>query len=395
MFNEQQFIDNPLFQKWVFNPDISIIRYWEEYLEEHPDDRKKILALKNHLAPFQIKSEKLTTEESIGLSNRILHSINISTKTKKEKGNFKMMLGYAAVGLIFFALGGLAVYLLFDKDDILKNLAVEIQQLPATLNEPSLVLSDGSQVLLKNQESNIDYTRSGEILINNDSIIKPQRGNGVINQLIIPYGNRSKVVLADNTTVWVNAGSRLLYPAEFNGNKREVVLFGEAFFDVSKDDSKPFIVKTGSLEVKVLGTQFNITAYPDDNIIQTVLTEGSVSIKRKGAHFFENDLVLQPNQLASFNKTTNESKVYDVDTEYYTIWTKGLLSFKDIDLNRITKRLERFYNTTFKYEDPLKGCIKVTGKLDLNQNQEEVMEYLAKASGISFQKVNNQHYIIE
>ncbi len=395
MFNEQQFIDNPLFQKWVFNPDITIIRYWEEYLVEHPDDREKILALKSQLSPFQIKSEKLRPEESVELSDRILGSINIRPKTDNKKGNFKMLLSYAAVGLIFFALGGLAVYLLSDKDDIFRLMAVEMQQIPSAINEPSLVLSDGSQVLLKNQESNIDYTRSGEILINNDSIIKPQRGKDVINQLTIPYGNRSRVVLADSSTVWVNAGSRLLYPAEFNGIKREVVLFGEAFFDVTKDDDKPFIVKTGSLEVKVLGTQFNISAYPDDNNIQTVLTEGSVSIKRNGAHFFENDLVLQPNQLASFNKTTNEYIVYYIDTEYYTIWTKGLLSFKDIDLNRITKRLERFYNITFKYNDPLKGCIKVTGKLDLNQNQEEVMEYLAKASGISFQRINNQHYIIK
>jgi transmembrane sensor len=217
----------------------------------------------------------------------------------------------------------------------------------------------------------------------------------VINQLIIPYGNRSKIVLSDNTTVWVNAGSRLLYPAIFNGNKREVVLFGEAFFDVEKNDSKPFIVKTGSLEIKVLGTQFNISAYPDDSSIQTVLKEGSVSIKRNGAHFFESDLILRPNQMASFNKTTNESKVFNVDADYYTIWTKGLLSFQDIDMNRITKKLERYYNITFKYENPLQGVIKISGKLDLNQNQEEVVEYLAKVSGTSFQRISNQHYIIK
>jgi len=149
------------------------------------------------------------------------------------------------------------------------------------------------------------------------------------------------------------------------------------------------------LEVKVLGTEFNVSAYPEDNTVQTVLKKGSVSIRRNNSGIFESDVVLKPNQMALFNKNSQKSKVYEFDAAYYTIWVKGLLSFEDQDLSRIIKKIERYYNIQISYTDPLIGLQKISGKLDLNKNLEEVFEYLAKVSSTEIRKIDNNNYEIK
>jgi len=195
--------------------------------------------------------------------------------------------------------------------------------------------------------------------------------------------------------VWLNAGSRLFYPTSFKNKTREVTLFGEAYFEVSKNPEMPFIVKTSTMDIKVLGTIFNVSAYTEDNVVQTVLKEGSVSIRRKDAGFFENDIVIKPNQMATFNKTTSDTKIYEVDAEYYTLWTKGLISFEEIDFKRIIQKIERFYNIKVDFSDLNKEAIRISGKLDLKRSRKEVMEYLEKVSLSKFVQVNENLYVIE
>jgi ferric-dicitrate binding protein FerR (iron transport regulator) len=216
-----------------------------------------------------------------------------------------------------------------------------------------------------------------------------------MNQLVIPYGNQSRIVLSDNTIVWLNAGSRLVYPTLFKGKIREVLLFGEAYFEVAKNPDQPFIVKTSNLDIRVLGTKFNISTYAEDNVIQTVLKEGSVAVRRIGAGFFEKDIVLVPNQMALFDKTTGDTRIQEVDPNYYTLWTKGLISFDEIDLVRVIKKLERFYNISVKFSDPQKEMIRISGKLDLKRSRKEVMEYLEKVSSSRFDQVNENQYTIK
>jgi ferric-dicitrate binding protein FerR (iron transport regulator) len=257
-----------------------------------------------------------------------------------------------------------------------------------------LILPEGQSVAINNGESTLDYSNPGEIVINKDSIInniEPTK----ISQLVIPHGSSSKVVLNDGSVVWLNAGSSLVYPSVFSNKTREVVLFGEAFFSVAKNVNKPFIVQTSALEIQVLGTEFNISAYPEDNIIQTVLKEGSVAIRRKGASRNENDIILIPNQLASFNKITKLSEVTNVNTEFYTSWTEGLLTFENRDLNRVIKSLERYYDINIQFDDPLLGSVKISGKLDLNQSKDEVFEYLSKVSSTTFVQISDNYYKIK
>ncbi|WP_372650319.1 FecR family protein, partial [Draconibacterium sp.] len=143
------------------------------------------------------------------------------------------------------------------------------------------------------------------------------------------------------------------------------------------------------------GTKFNVSAYPEDNSIQTVLTEGRVEILQSDAGFFDESVVLKPGQLAIWSKSYDRAKVYNVDTDYYTMWKEGLLSFFDTDLNRIVKKLERYYNIRFEYSDPLDGTIKISGKLDVATDQQEVFDYLESLTGLAFVKINEWKYIIK
>lgn len=394
-FSDQKFIENPKFLQWIFHNNRSVDQYWEQYLLEHPEEEAQILELIARLSELKYSDETMLQIEKEDIAEQVISRINLDMEKNKRQSIFISFMKYAAVAVAFAVIGGLAVYMNTGKESIYQQLAGQMVHIPSDGQGPLLITSTGENVDLKKSNSSVDYTRNGAIVLNNDSVIKAANDiPNVMNQLVIPYGNQSKLILSDNTVVWLNAGSRLVYPTFFNGKTREVLLFGEAFFEVSKNAEKPFIVKTSDIEIKVLGTQFNVSAYAEDKVIQTVLKEGSVEIRQNNSTIFDSKVVLKPNQMASFSKSSNETKLYDVDANYYTLWTKGLLSFDDIDFNRILKKVERFYNISVGFSEPTLGSIRISGKLDLKQNKDEVLEYLEKVSLTNIKKVNDNQYIV-
>ena len=394
--SDQKFIENPKFLQWIFHNNRSVDQYWKQYILDHPEEETQILELKARLSELKYSDETMLQIEKEQIAEQVISRINFDLDKNKRNSIFISFLKYAAVAVAFAVIGGLAVYMSSSKESIYQQLAGQMVNIPAEGQGPLLITSTGENVDLKKSNSSVDYTRNGAIVLNNDSVIKAANDvPNVMNQLVIPYGNQSKLILSDNTVVWLNAGSRLVYPTFFNGKTREVLLFGEAFFEVSKNAEKPFIVKTSDIEIKVLGTQFNVSAYAEDKVIQTVLKEGSVAIRQNNASFFDKEVVLKPNQMASFSKGSNETKLYDVDASYYTLWTKGLLSFDDVDFNRILKKVERFYNISVSFSEPILGTIRISGKLDLKRNKDEVLEYLEKVSLTNIEKVNENQYMVK
>ena len=395
-FSDQKFIEDPKFLQWIFHNNQLVNQYWEQYLLEHPEEEAQIIELKTRLSELKYSDETMLQFEKEQIAQQVISRINLDLEKNKRQSIFVSFLKYAAVAVAFAVIGGLAVYLNSDNNSIYQQLAGQMVQIPSEGQGPLLITSTGENVDLKKSNSSVDYTRNGAIVLNSDSVIKAADDMpNVMNQLVIPYGNQSKLILSDNTVVWLNAGSRLVYPTFFSGKTREVLLFGEAFFEVSKNADKPFIVKTSDIEIKVLGTQFNVSAYAEDKVIQTVLKEGSVAIRQNNSTFFDKEVVLKPNQMASFSKGSNETKLYDVDANYYTLWTKGLLSFDDVDFNRIVKKVERFYNISVNFSEPIFGTIRISGKLDLKKNKDEVLEYLEKVSLTNIKKINENQYVVK
>ena len=192
--------------------------------------------------------------------------------------------------------------------------------LPAEM-KAILVRADGEQVVLGKEHRNLEEI--GNVLIAADStgleynrLKQTTTDSAVFNLLIVPRGGLYLLVLSDGTRVWMNSDSRLKYPVMFSSNKREVILSGEAYFDVVKDKSAPFIVKTESGNIEVLGTEFNIKCYSDEDALVTTLVNGKV----KFDDGINPSVILKPEEQLIFEKENGQSIVRKVNVNHYISW---------------------------------------------------------------------------
>ncbi|WP_121809338.1 FecR family protein [Mucilaginibacter kameinonensis] len=165
------------------------------------------------------------------------------------------------------------------------------------------------------------------------------------NTLTIPPGGQYQVVLPDGTQVWLNSSSSLSYPTEFTGNSRTVKLTGEAYFEVAKNKDKPFYVEMNNVQVKVLGTHFNISAYADDNDLTTTLLEGSVQISKNGSL-----ALLKPGQQAVIGGNANTIAVSKAHINEAMAWKNGYFMFNDDNIVDIMKKVSRWYDADIEYQ---------------------------------------------
>ena len=366
---------------------------WEQFLQSHLESKNNIIQARKIINLFQTPEGILDEERKHKLWS------NIYRFNAEPPGNYKRIKlitfsRIAASILIIISLGGL-LYLHFNR--------VENQyQFSETRNElktdkPLLVLSNGTKVGLEKSESKITVLKDQDaIQINNDSIVKNQtfldkNTNEVkFNEVIIPFGKKSKLELEDGTTVWLNAGSRFAFPSKFNGKKREVFLDGEAYFEVAKNVNHPFIVSTGTINIEVLGTKFNVSAYGSENLSETVLLEGSVNIWDND-RFFKEKIQMVPNQKATYDKTgKNIALKSELEPGRYIAWVNGWYEFKNENFEQVLKKLERFYNVKFEYDQAVKSKIlPVSGKLDLKESLNEVLIVLSRVTKFEYQISGN------
>ncbi len=174
-------------------------------------------------------------------------------------------------------------------------------------------------------------------------------------ETMTPMGAQTKVVLPDQSVVWVNAGSTLRYGNDFNTDGRCVQLDGEAYFEVARDSLKPFVVKSKKLDIKVLGTSFNVKAYGKDEVTDVTLVSGKVNVSLRDEVAHAGDVTLTPNRKLSFNKETNKVSVSKVDAKDALSWIDGDLKFSKQPFMSIAKDLERKFNVRIRIEsDSLK-----------------------------------------
>ncbi len=389
-----KYFENKKFFLWVFHPNNELEAWWTQFETDHPEEKKNILLARKVLLKFRTTDKELTEEQKILLFSRILKQVEEKQYLGKTRKMVIGLLKYAAVALLFFSIGALLFYKQnqFNPEFYAQKL---IETVPG--NSAKLIRANGEDILLTENKSILQYQADGKLVLNNDTLSEDQSkpiNKSALNQLIIPYGKTSEIQLSDGTKVFLNAGSRLAYPEKFTGKSREVYLLGEAFFDVKHDQSHPFIVQVSDLRIKVLGTRFNISAYPTDNVIETVLAEGKVRMEQNNAGLFERATEMLPNQLASFDRITKKIKIKIVDTDNYTSWTAGILKFESTDLSRILKQVERFYNIRFQYSNPMFGSLRITGKLGLNEDKDEICQRIARAASVKIVNKGDNLYEI-
>jgi ferric-dicitrate binding protein FerR (iron transport regulator) len=196
----------------------------------------------------------------------------------------------------------------------------------------------------------------------------------------VPKGNKSEVLLPDGTKIWLNNNSKITYPRKFNTNERLVELSGEAYFEVTHDTKAPFIVLTSDLKIKVLGTKFNVQAYPNDKFIETTLISGKVTVLANDNP--ENENILKPGESLTYDKINNNLSKQEVDTRFYTYWMKGEFVFKDEKFEVLAKRIERIYNVEIVFKDPALKDKTYTGDFRVDDNIYTILEIFKRSTSV-------------
>ncbi|MGM9802857.1 MAG: FecR family protein [Muribaculaceae bacterium] len=202
------------------------------------------------------------------------------------------------------------------------------------------------------------------------------------NTLYVPAGQRVQLTLQDGTEVWLNAQTKFTYPAVFAGNERRVQVEGEAFFSVAKNPQQPFIVSSQGVEMKVLGTKFNVTSYPGENAIHTSLLEGGLKVY---FHNAESDgIILKPNQQVTIKG--KQMEVTPLPHTDYFLWRNGIYSFVNEPLIDILKKLELYYDVKIVVEDPSIYTWDYTGKFRQRDGIDEILRMLQHIHKFSITK---------
>ena len=204
-------------------------------------------------------------------------------------------------------------------------------------------------------------------------------------ETIAPRGQKSQIVLADGTKVWLNSDTKIKYPGNFDKNQRDVYLEGEAFFEVTKNAHQPFVVHTSGLNVKVLGTKFDVKAYPDESKIETSLFEGKISLEMKNPandHIVETEVA--PGQ--SFAYSTSEGKLVEntFPQEEIDGWKKNQLIFKDDTFSNLVKKVERWYDVEVIYDENLFSDRRLTVELFEGERLERLMNIISLALSVDY-----------
>jgi len=386
-----RYFENEKFVHWIYNPDQELNEYWDDWFQNHPEERKEAEFARLILTQLQSRKDKVKSEEVISLYSRIVGKLSNPKPKNRTLRLFVPLMRYAAIALIFLSLGILLKnYLSQNKYVSHEQLITAIQGSP----DVQLILADGRKIAMNSKESSIVYSTKGKIVINQKDTIdsKSQSEEAEMNQLIIPYGKNSSIRLPDGTLAYLNAGSKLIYPTVFGGKTREVILLGEGYFEVAHNPEQPFVVKINDLSVVALGTVFNILAYPADKIIETVLVQGQVVLRDNSFNVFKKDFVLKPNDLATFDSETLVTTSRQVDASQYVAWHKGILNFQSTDLNNIIIKVERYYNIKLLLENPTLGTRSITGKLMLKEEKERVLEVLASTARLELYKIDDNTY---
>ena len=329
------FIQDEYFIRWVKDPDEQSEKFWKMWLAKHPDKREDIMHARNIIADFGYKYDpELTKDDYLEMFEGILKKGRQDSPGKQPYRSSILSWPLKVAAVVAIILG--SVFILIKLQPV----------------------SDGQASL--------------PVFVNKKS----------------PVGQKIITWLDDGTKVHLNAGSDIGYHEKFSDSARVVYLSGEAYFEVTRDTLRPFIVKTGQVKTTVLGTTFIVKAYPDENKVDVAVMKGMVRV--------ENENNLQPpfqhtitgNEMTSYDINSQLAIKQEFDPDQVFAWTKGIIHFKAADINEIIKTLERWYGVTFVVNRPLNPDKDFTITYE-NKPLQEILEGLSFTFDFEF-KIDNK-----
>ncbi|MFC6858549.1 FecR family protein [Zunongwangia atlantica] len=334
-------------------------------------------------------------EEKETLKRDIIGSAE-SVKSRERNAKIKKVFGYAAVACVI----GIIATIFYSRIPEKTGSDIErfVQESSEGVNFKSdqvTILLEENQINLSEDSTEVAYSANGDQLtLGNGKSIQQNvnsKNKSVFNTIIVPYGKRGKLTLSDGTQVWLNSGSRLVYPLVFSEDKREVYLQGEAIFDVAHNKEKAFNVLSDNQEISVLGTVFNVSVYPGDDEQQTVLKEGSVVVTYKEE---KKQLQMVPGDFSEYNIKSKKITTRKVDPDVYFSWRNGELTLNRTDLSSIIKKLSRYYNVEILIKNEDLQNETFSGKLDLKETLGDVLNTIKNTSEFQYEYKNNDTLVI-
>ena len=301
--------------------------------------------------------------------------------------------------ILITLLGNRKIEIAVDKDESLKKLMKEINKMPkeggSKINFSSFWMRAASVIVLA-----IAFAWIWQMIVVNR---KTPAQKIVYNEIIVPVGEKAQAILSDGTHVWINSGSRFKYPVTFGQSSRDVSLQGEAYFDVRKRGKSTFTVNTHDVRVVVLGTAFNVKAYPEDMKTQTTVVRGLVRVESREKGI--DPVLIRPNQTAILKNNgpseANKMKPIkslnienQVNTVVITSWKDQMLVFADETFEDIAIKMERWFNMKIRIEDTLLKQERYTGKFVHNETVYEVLEAIKLTTPIVY-TVKNEEIVIK
>ena len=261
----------------------------------------------------------------------------------------------------------------------------------------TLILSDGAKFDLEDKQNKLLEDKGGVVVenenftVNYNNRLKNSQtiAGGLFHTIDVPRSGEYRLVLSDSSVVYLNSMTTLKYPVNFTGDSREVELIkGEAFFEVTKDKSHPFIVKTPDVRLKVLGTSFNVSAFNDDKNSYITLETGSLEVANMNNS--KDIQLLEPNQQAIIESGTNTPMlVSDVDASIYSSWRNGTIVFKNETLEEMMKNLARWYNIEVFFEKESLKHVRFSTNIDKYNEIEPILELLQLTNKVKIKTDNN------
>lgn len=301
------------------------------------------------------------------IKNRLLGKIR-----KKKSGIYRLQprMLLKLVAVVFLLLGfGYFFEQKFNETNVEE--LIDANQITLQLDNGNIeVISEDGKRKIIDAEGNEVGVQKGNTLNYNEGVDSEKL---IHNQLNIPNGKQFELVLSDGSSVFLNSGSSIKYPVKFlPGKTREVVLTGEAYFAIAKDSIDPFIVNINDLKVRVLGTEFNLSSYPEDTLVTTVLVNGSVGLYNGDVYGPSTTTFMKPGFRGVYDHSSGNISLDEVDTSLYTSWKSGKMVFRSMQFKNIIKKLERTYNVSIVNNNKELGEQYFSASFDKDELMEQI-----------------------
>lgn len=376
-YSVEQLLEDDFFLKSYFYPTDNSQAFWKEQALRDEVLAKEIVYAQMVLRSIPYRKQTFSSEDKELLWKRI-------SKTNHKKRSFRYWYSsVAAVAILLLAVGSFYYMNYYEEDNLT---AIEKVQKPEQPVETvQLILADEKKVNIEEKNSHLQYNKKGELHINaqkmktsQDSVTSSDNKNELIyNQLIVPSAKRSFLELADGSKIWVNANTRVVYPVTFDDKMREIYVDGEIYIEVSPEEKRPFIVKSKKMDIRVLGTKFNVSTYESNEGVSVVLVSGKVNVRTDNRV----ESLLTPSDRLSYEKGTTDIK--KVNVENYISWKEGYYTFDNECFSVVLDKLSDYYGKKIRYNDKVRA-LRCSGSLNLDEDMVKVLTGLESTMPVTF-----------